>query len=150
MPSRPKLADTHPDTYGSYFCMVQRCHYTTSRDYPRYGGRGIKVCDRWRGRGGFARFLEDMGPRPEGHTIDRIDNDGEYTPENCRWATHLEQNNNRQHNVTVTLHGATMTVGTWAYLLDIHPTVIHARLKRGDAPERALRTDVAPYIKRTT
>jgi len=76
-------------TYNSWRAMVERCTYSRHPFYPDYGGRGITVCDRW--RRSFAAFLSDMGVRPTGHTLDRIDVDGDYGPGNCRWSTVKQQ-----------------------------------------------------------
>lgn len=86
---------TGTKTYKTWQCLKERCHNPNSTQYPLYGARGIKVCDRW--RNSFYAFFEDMGERPKGKTIDRINGDGNYEPGNCRWATSLEQAHNIKH-----------------------------------------------------
>lgn len=86
--------------YNSWRAMIGRCHDKNVPSYQHYGARGISVCDAWRfgenGKTGFRCFIEDMGRRPDGLTLDRIDNDGNYEPSNCRWTTYSEQNRNQR------------------------------------------------------
>lgn len=85
----------------------ERCGDPRNKHFVNYGGRGITMCDRWQS---FKAFMEDMGPRPEGGMIERIDNDRGYAPENCKWATRKEQNSNRRNCIFVTLAGERMTL----------------------------------------
>lgn len=103
-------------TYQSWFNMVQRCTNSNGEKYPIYGGRGIKVCNRWRK---FKNFLEDMGERPREHQIDRIDNDRNYCKNNCRWATLKQQARNKTNNHLITHDGKTQCLVEWAEDVEI-------------------------------
>lgn len=124
--------------YAIWASMIARCHNKSNDAYERYGGRGISVCDRW--RNSFALFLEDMGPRPADKQIERVNNDGNYEPGNCRWATSKEQNRNRRDNRLLTYNEQTMCVAAWAERLGIKRSIIKDRLRRGWLVERALIT----------
>lgn len=125
----------HP-LYDTYHAMLMRCYDLRHVAYKNYGGRGITVCDRW--RESFANFLEDMGDKPEGYTLDRIDNDCPYTPENCRWATREEQQSNRQGTRLVTYAGQTLTVAQWARVTGVPASAIYHRIDAGWPIERSL------------
>lgn len=100
--------------YAQWQEMRNRCERPKHGHYDRYGGRGIKVCERWRGKGGFINFLADMGERPPGMTLERINNDGNYEPGNVRWATRKEQARNRCDNVRIMFRGRIMILIEWA------------------------------------
>lgn len=110
--------------------------------YPRYGGRGIKVCDRW--RHSFENFLADLGPAPSPeHQLDRINNDGNYTPTNCRWATRSQQIRNSSKARRLSFGGQTLHVGEWAKKLGINRQTIQMRIDSlGWSIDKALSTPV--------
>lgn len=116
--------------------MKQRCLNVKHKSYAIYGGRGIKICDRW--LESFEDFLADMGERPEGMTLDRIDVDGDYTPGNCRWATSETQSNNRTNNRLVEYRGVTQTLAKWARELGISRQALRYRLEAGWSVEEAM------------
>lgn len=123
--------------YQTWERMKNRCHNANATHYPYYGGRGIVVCDRW--RDDFSAFLADMGRRPSAsHSIDRIDNDGPYSPENCRWATRSEQMRNNRNTRWVEFNGERRTVSEWSAITGLNETTIAARLDRGCTAEQAL------------
>lgn len=114
-----------------------RCHHPNCPSYPRYGGRGIRMCDRW--RESFEAFLADMGSRPSVyHSVDRIDVNGNYCPENCRWATPKEQANNKSNNLRIEFRGETKTLSEWADQCGISAVVLRMRLKAGWPTKEAM------------
>lgn len=115
--------------WDTWYDMVRRCHDPEYPRYDDYGGRGVFVCARW--REDWKNFRDDMGYPPEGKSIDRIDNNGPYSPENCRWATRSEQQRNRRDNVLLTFGGKTLTRIGWAEETGIGYETIKARMKRG-------------------
>lgn len=109
--------------------MRERCENPNHPSWHRYGGRGIKVCAAW---ADYAVFIADMGPRPSTkHSLDRTNNDGNYEPGNCRWATALEQGNNRGTNVHITLDGVTKSMSDWARHFRISYAVVQMRRSEG-------------------
>ena len=124
----------HIREYESFRAMHRRCDPASGRS-KHWGDRGITVCDRWRT---FENFLADMGPRPEGMTLDRIDNNGNYEPRNCRWATQRQQNSNCRRNHRVQVHGKDMTVAQWCEVTRQNPSTVYSRLSRGWPAERAI------------
>lgn len=108
--------------------MLSRCNKPNNKSYKRYGGRGIKVCERWYK---FENFLEDMPGWTEGLTLDRINVNGNYEPENCRWATLEEQGNNKRNNRVITIDGVSKTLAQWSKSSGLPVTTIFNRLQRG-------------------
>lgn len=131
-------------TYSSWRGMIVRCEQPSQRAYPNYGGRGIRVCERW--RGSFDAFLMDMGPRPEGCTLDRIDVNGNYEASNCRWATPKEQSANKRAPIgSLTAHGKTQSAMDWAAETGLSFSVIYKRLRAGCSHEEAVSVTRLPY-----
>jgi hypothetical protein len=114
-------------TYRSWMSMHMRCAGRQS-DPARYQGRGITICDRW---ASFTLFYEDMGGRPEGTSLDRIDSAGNYEPSNCRWATKAEQARNKSNTVRLTLGDRSMCMAEWSRELGLSPMTLHKRIKKG-------------------
>ena len=126
--------------YRIWSNMKARCYTKSSSRYANYGGRGIRVCDRW--LESFDIFCEDMGPRPTSeHQIDRIDNDGDYEPSNCRWALRIEQARNRSTTRLITSGGETKCLQEWAQDLSVNPQTIADRLDRGWDKDKAVSTE---------
>lgn len=115
--------------YHSWSGAKSRCENAQSPAFARYGGRGIRMCERW--RISFASFFQDMGPCPPGMSLDRIDVDGDYAPGNCRWATSVEQAGNKRLHRLVTFRGKTRPVTEWARITGIPEATIRGRLNLG-------------------
>ncbi len=122
--------------YGVWHGMMRRCYERKSKNYARYGGRGIVVCDRWHD---FEKFYADMGDPPPGLTIERIDNDGSYSPGNCEWASRATQGANTSQVRRVTIDGLTMTLRAAAERHGLRPATVYQRVHRGLSIEEALK-----------
>lgn len=135
----------HTRTYTSWRSMRSRCLDKGSHSYPEYGGRGISICQRWES---FAAFLEDMGERPAGMSIDRIDVNGNYEPSNCRWATASLQSANTRRALVYEFEGVSLPLIDWAKRLGIDYQTLKTRIRSyGWTPERALTTPVQVHRK---
>jgi len=116
--------------WGTWSTMRGRCYNQKTIHYADYGGRGITVCDEW--RHSFEQFYKDMGDRPTSkHSLDRINNDGNYEPGNCRWATGVQQHNNTRGNVFITHNGEVKTVAQWCFILGLSRHTIDWGLNKG-------------------
>jgi len=124
--------------------MLNRCRNQNDKDYPRYGGRGITVCERWNE---FANFLADMGECPKGMTIDRAENAKGYEPGNCHWKTAKQQARNRRNNKLVTINGTTLTAAEWDEKSGFNRGTVARRVSRG-WPEVELLKPVNPNFSR--
>jgi hypothetical protein len=140
-----KTAGRYAPEYAIWNNLIARCTNPNNSRYARYGGRGIVVCERW--AADFVNFLADMGRRPSpAHSIDRIDNDCGYGPDNCRWATRKEQCRNRSSSRFLEFRGEAKTSAEWAEDLGIGQSTLHFRLKQGWSVERALTQPVRAMV----
>ena len=121
-----------------WYSMKHRCSKPNSPRFHYYGGRGIQVCQRW--QDSFEDFVEDMGPKPKGYSIDRIDNDKGYSPENCKWSSSAEQQRNKRNNQFITYKGETLCHKDWSIKLGGNIALVGSRIKRGWSVERAVTT----------
>src|SRR3990167_7013059 len=113
--------------YKVWAAMHGRCRNPANKDFRHYGGRGISVCERWKS---FERFIEDMGAHQGGLELDRIDNDGNYEPNNCRWVSHFEQVNNSRHNHFLKFEGKRLSLSQWALFLKLPASTIRWRVRQ--------------------
>lgn len=114
------------DLYQIWYMMMSRCYDFLAHDYDRYGGRGIRVCDKWKN---YSEFFKDLAPRPANKTLERIDNNKNYCKENCRWATRQEQANNRKNNVFIEYKNKKITVAEASRITGIRQDTLMWRLK---------------------
>lgn len=139
--------ETNSPTYRSWHSMKDRCLRSLATGFDRYGERGITICDRW--LNSFEAFRDDMGERPSlDYSIDRIDNNGNYEPGNCRWATRTEQANNRKKQkprLLIEFNGESLTVNEWAKRIGVQPGTIHHRRWRGLPVDEVLRANGRPH-----
>lgn len=122
--------------YQCWLDIKKRCFNKRNNRYHRYGGRGIKICDRWIK---FENFLEDMGERPSNdHSIDRIDNDGDYFAENCKWSTNKEQMRNYSKNLNIEIDGVTRCLVEWSEHYGFDYNTVGQRIRNGWTEEEAI------------
>ena len=131
------LSKVYPRTYRTWKDMRCRVNNPNDSDFKDYGGRGISICERWND---FANFFADMGERPAGKTIDRINVNAGYSPENCRWADIVMQANNRRSNHKVEFAGITKNLQEWCNEFGLEPSKVRYRLRQGWKIEDALNT----------
>lgn len=122
--------------YRSWLAMKKRCTDKTHQNYHNYGGRGITICSRW--LNSFIAFYDDMGDRPDGTTIDRIDPDGNYEPGNCRWATTRQQASNKRNGIHIVFDGESITLSELGVRFGIPQTTIYRRYKQGYRDEQLI------------
>ena len=132
-----KHGKNHTPEYAVWNRMIERCTNQNHKSFNDYGGREIKICKQW--RESFESFYADMGPRPSPeHSIDRINNDGNYEPGNCRWATRVQQGQNKRNNHRVTINGTTKSLMQWCHDIGISYATVYHRVRDGLSIEDAI------------
>ena len=147
MDKRTTHGESYSRVYNIWALMRQRCNNPNAANYRLYGGRGVKCCESW---AKFQAFLDDMGypPSPK-HTLDRIDSDGDYTPENCRWADPVTQACNRRNGVKITAFGKTQSLSQWARETGVkRHTILHRINNMGMNPEQAMQAKKQSWVQR--
>lgn len=149
-PKRVLHNATHTKEYKTWCTIKSRCYDINNKEYKDYGGRGIKVCERWLKSPDI--FIKDMGEKPEpkeDYSIDRIDVNGDYSPENCRWVTRKEQANNTTKNVLIKFNGKIQTLKQWSEELGLSYGALQDRRHRGWSEERILSTPIRKMKKKS-
>jgi len=139
------VKDKSTPTYMVWVAMRQRCKNKNHKFWERYGGRKIRICKRW---DDFRNFLADMGEKPPHLSLDRVNNDGNYEPGNCRWTTQTEQSNNARRVRKFTFAGKTLSIAQWAVTVGLNKMTIFNRLKRGWPLEAALTSEKLKSMRR--
>lgn len=137
----------NPNLYTLWAQMLSRCENPDNKWYYRYGGRGIKVCEEWHDYLKFEEWVESNGGKPKGMSLDRIDNNSDYCPENCKWSTQKEQTRNTNRNVNITYNGKTQCLSDWANELGVTFSTLEHRYHRGWDVERMLTTPMQKKSK---
>lgn len=127
---------TRHELYSVWKGIKKRCLNKNCKSYKNYGGRGITICKRW--EKSFRNFVEDMGERPFGHSIDRIDNNKGYSPDNCRWADNCQQSNNKRSSKYITHNGIKKTYAQWSLFLNGNKALVYNRIRKGWSEEQAV------------
>ena len=135
-PNHKTHGQSETKVYLVWRSMIARCYNKNVIAYKDYGGRGISVCDKW--RDSFENFISDMGLPPPKHTIERKNNNGNYEPENCLWASYKVQANNRRGNRIIVINGISKTMSQWSEEYGVKVGTIWSRLKNGWSPELAV------------
>lgn len=151
-PPKSRHGDSRDRLHNIWYLMLYRCNNISSRSYPNYGGRGITVCDQWScGDMGYFAFKEWAlsNGYADNLTIDRIDNDGSYSPDNCRWVSNYTQANNKRSNIVIEFDGRSLTLSQWAKELGMPMKALYARLNQhGWSVDRAFEQPLRQYHNR--